>query len=143
MADGSRLDLKIIAQPYTTEPTEFSSVMFPTATSAELADPTSRINTVDKLLGRPAWDSTLDEPVFATGAAAADAWALASDAFSGPPSATTAELVAIGNAINTTNKRAGKIVWNSTASILVVAVGATAGSVWNGVHDNLLDHTPA
>jgi len=57
--------------------------------------------------------------------------------------ATTAQLAAIGDPINTSdNKVAGYVVWNSTASILVVAAGAGAGDVWNGVHDNLLDHTP-
>ena len=58
------------------------------------------------------------------------------------PSRTTAQLASLTDRINTVDKFAGKVVWNSTASILVVAVGAAANSVWNGVHDNGLDHTP-
>ena len=46
------------------------------------------------------------------------------------PSYTSTALNAIGNAVNTTNKAAGKTVWNTTAVKLVTAVGSTAGSVW-------------
>jgi hypothetical protein len=59
------------------------------------------------------------------------------------PSATTAELADVGDAINTDNKYAGKIVWNSDTSTLVYAVSAAAGGAWNGVHDQVLDHTPS
>ena len=43
---------------------------------------------------------------------------------------TSTELNAIGGAVNTTDKAAGKMVWNSTASKPVWAVGSTAASVW-------------
>lgn len=46
-----------------------------------------------------------------------------------PPQTTTA-LAAIGNAINTTDKYAGKTVYNTTTKKLVTADGATAGAVW-------------
>lgn len=54
---------------------------------------------------------------------------------------TTAALAAIGNAINTAGKYQGKIVFNSTSNALVVAVGATAGAVWNTAA-GALAHTP-
>lgn len=43
---------------------------------------------------------------------------------------TSTELDAIGGAVNTTDKAAGKMVWNSTVSKPVWAVGSTAASVW-------------
>jgi len=43
---------------------------------------------------------------------------------------TSTQLNDITNAVNTANKAAGKMVWNSTASKPVWAVGSTAGSVW-------------
>ena len=142
MASGTRLTYSIFAAPITADKDDLIALLMPSWTSANFASATHEINTDDKFAGKIAWDTTLSQPRVASGPAVADSWDLLSDAFAGPPSATTAELAAIADPINTDNKRAGKIVWNSTASILVVAVGATAGSVWNGVHDNLLDHTP-
>ena len=46
----------------------------PTATTAELADVTSDINTRDKFTGKPAYDSTLGSPVWASGASPSDSW---------------------------------------------------------------------
>jgi len=46
------------------------------------------------------------------------------------PTSTTAALAAIGNAINTAGKYAGKMLFNTTTSKPVWAVGSTAGSVW-------------
>ncbi len=46
------------------------------------------------------------------------------------PSYTSATLNAIANAVNTSQKAAGKTVYNSTVTKLVTAVGSTAGSVW-------------
>lgn len=43
---------------------------------------------------------------------------------------TTAELAAIGNAINTIGKYAGRFVFNATTSKPVWAVGTTAAAVW-------------
>lgn len=43
---------------------------------------------------------------------------------------TSVALGAIGNAINTTGKFAGKLVGDATTKNLMIAVGATAGSVW-------------
>lgn len=43
---------------------------------------------------------------------------------------TSTQLNDIANAVNTANKATGKMVWNSTASKPVWAVGSTAGSVW-------------
>lgn len=55
--------------------------------------------------------------------------------------ATTAELAAIGNAVNTTGKVAGRMVFNTTTNKPVWAVGANANSVWNDATGTLA-HTP-
>lgn len=132
MADGSRLDFKIIAQPYSSEQDEFVAVLFPTATTAELASATSRQNTVDKFEGRMCWDSTLGEPVYATGAAAADPWATARS-LAPPPVpavATTAELVDETADINTTGKLVGKVVYETTLDLLYAANGTGINDTW-------------
>jgi hypothetical protein len=54
---------------------------------------------------------------------------------------TTAALEAIGNAINTTGKTTGKMVFDTTANKPVWAVGATAGAVWNDATGTLA-YTP-
>lgn len=63
---------------------------------------------------------------------------LVSDAFL---TSTTAALAAIGNAINTTGKVTGKMVFNTTTSKPVYALGATAGSVWVDA-TGVTAHTP-
>ena len=47
-----------------------------------------------------------------------------------PASATTAALAAVGNAINTSSKSVGRMVFNTTTSKPVWAAGADANSVW-------------
>lgn len=59
-----------------------------------------------------------------------------------PGTATTANLVAIGHAINTTGKVAGKMVFNTTTNKPVFAAGATAGALWLNP-DATTAHTPA
>ena len=44
--------------------------------------------------------------------------------------ATAAEIAAIGNAVNTTGKAAGTIVFDTTNSKIKVATGANANSTW-------------
>jgi hypothetical protein len=44
--------------------------------------------------------------------------------------ATAAEIAAIGNAINTAGKAAGRMVWDTTNSKIKVATGALAASTW-------------
>lgn len=53
---------------------------------------------------------------------------------------TTAALAALANPINTTDKFAGKQVFNTTTNVLVVATGATAASTW--VAAGAVAHTP-
>jgi hypothetical protein len=43
---------------------------------------------------------------------------------------TAAEIGAIGNAVNTTGKAAGTIVFDTTNSRLMIATGANANSTW-------------
>ena len=63
------------------------------------------------------------------------------DSPAAPVTSTTVALEAIGNAINTTGKVAGKQVFNTTTGMPVYAVGSTAGSVWNEA-DGTTGHTP-
>jgi len=44
--------------------------------------------------------------------------------------ATAAEIAAIGNAVNTSGKAAGTIVFDTTNSKLKIATGANANSTW-------------
>lgn len=43
---------------------------------------------------------------------------------------TAAEIAAIGNAVNTSGKAAGTIVFDTTNSRLMIATGANANSTW-------------
>lgn len=45
-------------------------------------------------------------------------------------SATAASIAAVGNAINTANKRLGKMVFDTTNNRLMIASGSTASSAW-------------
>lgn len=130
MATGSRLDFRLIAQHLTPEPDEYIDVLFPTATTVQLADADDRINTKDKFIGRLAWDLTLGEPVFATGAAAADSW-LPVSVLTVPIASTTAELVDEADAINTAYKYPGKMVWDATKGQPVWADGPGVNDTWS------------
>jgi hypothetical protein len=57
-------------------------------------------------------------------------------------SATAAAIAAVGNAINTANKRAGKMVWDTTNTRLMVATGSAAADAWK-VADGATTVTPA
>lgn len=57
------------------------------------------------------------------------------------PRTTTTALTAIGNAINTTNKFAGKAVINETTGAIVTASGGTAGAAWLALGGTTA-HTP-
>lgn len=46
------------------------------------------------------------------------------------PSYTAASIAAIGNAVNTADKAAGKMVWDTTNNRVMVASGSTAASAW-------------
>ena len=87
MAEGTRLDFTILAQPYSPDKDEYIAVLHPVWTTANLADATHRVNTKDKFVGRMVWDSTLGEAVFASGAAAADPWYTATA--TAPPATAT------------------------------------------------------
>lgn len=56
--------------------------------------------------------------------------------------ATAAAIAAVGNAINTANKRAGKIIYDTTNNRLMVASGANATDAWY-VADASASVTPA
>ena len=56
---------------------------------------------------------------------------------------TTAALAAVGNAVNTAGKYKGKVVFNETTGVLVVAAGAAAADVWKNAGTGATAHTPA
>ena len=56
---------------------------------------------------------------------------------------TTAALAENTDAINTTGKYKGKMVFNETTGILVVAAGAAAADVWKNAGTGATAHTPA
>ena len=84
------------------------------------------------------------EAVVASEFAALEAGTLdkAATAAAVPNTATTAQLVAIANAINTKGKAVGKCVFNTTTGLPVWALGATAAGVWVAA-DGTTAHTPA
>ncbi len=53
---------------------ELNNFLNPVATSADLGDADADINTVDKYVGKPAYDTTLGEPVWASGGDPSDPW---------------------------------------------------------------------
>lgn len=55
---------------------------------------------------------------------------------------TTAALASVANAINTTGKYKGKLVFNDTTKILVVAADSTAAAVWSAAGSATATHTP-
>lgn len=57
--------------------------------------------------------------------------------------ATTAQLTDISDAVNTTNKQAGVVRFNSTTGIPVYASGSGASATWKQFSDNAIAHTPA
>lgn len=59
----------------------------------------------------------------------------------GATTATTAQLASLVATVNTTSKKTGKLVFNTTTGAVVVAVGGTAAGVWNTAA-GVLAHTP-
>lgn len=64
------------------------------------------------------------------------------DVLSDPVTSTTAKLTDIDDAVNTTDKHAGKMVFNVTTGAPVWAVGPDADDVWNTAA-GATAHTPA
>lgn len=58
------------------------------------------------------------------------------------PVRTTAELANAADAINTQNKKVGRMVWNSTTGVPVWADGPLPTDTWSGA-DGVADHTPS
>ena len=66
---------KIFGQPHGSE-SELSDYLFPSRTTAELADVDNSINTVDKVVGKRCYESTLQFDYIADGPLPADTWTL-------------------------------------------------------------------
>ena len=58
------------------------------------------------------------------------------------PTATTAQLASLSADINTIDKVVGKMVFNTTSGLVVVADAGLVASTWSAVSDGLVDHTP-
>lgn len=76
MSVGTRLNFSLVAAPYTVNKEDLMDVLFPSVTTAQLADATHRINTEDKFIGRSVYESTLKLTYTADGTAATDDWTL-------------------------------------------------------------------
>ena len=70
-----KINMKRFGQPYTDEAT-MAEFVFPSRTTAQLADVADSINTADKFLGKRCYESTLQLDYIADGPAAADTWTL-------------------------------------------------------------------
>jgi hypothetical protein len=97
-----------------------------TATSVNLADVANAINTTGKAAGKMVFDTTTSLPVFASGPAAADSWI----SVPGNASSTTTNLADVTHQINTVDKFAGKMVYNTTTGLPVFAAGSAAADLW-------------
>lgn len=62
--------------------------------------------------------------------------------FAALESVSAASIAAIGNAINTANKFAGRMVWDTTNTRIMVASGSAAADPWK-VADNSASVTPS
>ncbi len=58
------------------------------------------------------------------------------------PVRTTAQLADVSDPINTIDKRAGRMVWNSTSGFAVWSDGPLPVDTWSA-SDGLVDHSPA
>lgn len=85
---------------------------------------------------QPYWDPEDGDDVSTATAIANSAATLVSRV-----SSTTTALEDVGDAINTADKYAGKMVWNATTGIPVWADGALAADTWSGA-DGAVDHSP-
>ena len=63
------------------------------------------------------------------------------DMLSDPLTATTAQLAAIGSVVNTVDKHAGKMIFNTTTGLPCWAIDATAGGLWKSAA-GATAHTP-
>ncbi len=132
----AQMNWRIISQPYIGSEADMQDTVFPARTTTELANSTDRINTEDKYLGKMVFDSTLGQPVFASGAAAAATWSVgalsqnfaveASNGITGFADAFGASVIRSGSLIKTTifidatgleGGDAGDIIGDATPSI--------------------------
>ncbi len=132
----AQMNWRIISQPYIGAEVDMQDTVFPARTTTELANVADRINTEDKYLGKMVFDSTLGQPVFASGAAAAATWSVgalsqnlaveASNGITGFADAFGASVIRSGSLIKTTilidltgleGGGAGDIIGDATPSI--------------------------
>lgn len=66
---------KIFGQPYGSE-SELTDFLYPSRTTAQLADIANSINTANKVLGKRVYESTLQFDYIADGPLPADTWTL-------------------------------------------------------------------
>ncbi len=122
------INLKQLSQPYLASEEEMQDLLTPVRTTAQLASATNLINLFDKYAGKMAYDSTIEQAVYAVSGVASSAWLPSRGA---TQVATTAELVDEADPVNTVDKFIGKMVWDSTKGQPVWADGAGVNATWS------------
>ncbi len=132
----AQMNYRVLSQPYIGNEADMQDVLFPARTTTQLADVADSINTEDKFLGKVAFDTTLAQPVYASGATAAAAWLVgaisqnfadeASVGITGFAAAFGASVIRSGSLIKTTifidatgleGGDAGDIIGDATPSV--------------------------
>ncbi len=72
----AQMNYRVLSQPYIGNEADMQDVLFPSRTTAQLASASNRINTEDKYVGKMVFDSTLGQPVYASGAGASAGWSV-------------------------------------------------------------------
>lgn len=72
-------NLKKFAQPYTAQQDELTDLLFPSATTAQLANIADPINTQDKYQGKWVYNTTSDLMVYASDGTPGGTWRASTD----------------------------------------------------------------
>ena len=113
-----------LAQPYKGATEDVMDAFFPVRTSAEIADTSSLINTLDKRQGKMIYNSTVGVPFWSNGAEPSDAWGPVQSAALSFPFARTRSLVDEIGSVTITCVRAGATGTTTNSSGLMEFVSA-------------------
>jgi hypothetical protein len=124
-----QITLQQFVQPYADKYIGLGSLqgmqnfLSPVSTTVDLADPASSINTLDKYIGKPAYDETTGLPVWASGPLPADTWdgagAAASGAFTVEP--TNNYVGSLGEGVSLTAAAADNFIAGRDAGIALTS----------------------
>jgi len=124
----AQMNYRIVSQPYIGTEADLQDVLFPARTSAELADSGDRINTEDKFRGKVAFDTTLNQPVFASAAAAGAVWvvgALSQDF----AVAASAGIAVTAESFGASVVRSGSLIHTTILIDITLLEGGDAGDI--------------